>query len=115
MFDLSLTGDEIERHVTTTGDPAAEAPRSPSSECIAMARTVVSSTIPLQDWQGRLAILVARIERKTKILGQHELMIQLIRTVRALNERNIDGLAAHFSNRPVRQPAQSTSPLPLAR
>lgn len=70
---------------------------------------------PLDNGAPRLAgqnadVLVAKMKHQTSVMGQHELMIQAFRTGRALNERDMNDLAAYFSQQPVRMIRQSASP-----
>jgi len=70
---------------------------------------------PLDDAAPRLAgqnadTLVAKMKHQTRVMGRHELMVQAFRTGRALNDRDMNDLAAYFSRQPVRQTAQSSAP-----
>jgi cytochrome c553 len=89
------------------GDPAAGAEKS-----IFCAYCHGSDGNPLDNAAPRLAgqdaaTLVAKMKHQTKVMGQHELMIQAFRTGRALNDRDMNDLAAYFSQQPVRQTGQS--------
>ena len=55
-------------------------------------------------------ILVSKMKAQTEALGAHELMIQAFRTGRALNDQDMNDLAAYFSQQPVRQPIQAGNP-----
>jgi cytochrome c553 len=57
-------------------------------------------------------ILVAKMKAETEALGAHELMIQAFRTGHALNDQDMNDLAAYFSQQPVRQSLQPASPHP---
>jgi cytochrome c553 len=70
---------------------------------------------PLDEAAPRLAgqpadVLVAKMKHQTKVMGAHELMIQAFRTGRALNDRDMNDLAAYFSRQPVRQTVQAAPP-----
>ena len=70
---------------------------------------------PLDNSAPRLAgqnaeNLVAKMKHQTKTMGQHELMIQAFRTGRALNDRDMNDLAAYFSQQPARESVQTASP-----
>jgi cytochrome c553 len=72
---------------------------------------------PLDKAAPRLAgqdadVLVAKMKLQTEALGPHELMIQAWRTARALNDQDMNDLAAYFSQQPVREPLQTASPQP---
>ena len=56
--------------------------------------------------------LVNKMKLQTEALGAHELMIQAFLTGRALNDQDMNDLAAHFSRQPVRDPMQPASPKP---
>ncbi len=51
--------------------------------------------------------LVSKMKAQTEALGAHELMIQAFRTGRALNDQDMNDLAAYFSRQPVRETLQS--------
>jgi cytochrome c553 len=92
------------------GDPAAGAEKS-----IFCAYCHGSDGNPLDNAAPRLAgqdadTLVAKMKHQTKVMGQHELMIQAFRTGRALNDRDMADLAAYFSSQPVRRTVQSVNP-----
>lgn len=53
------------------------------------------------------AVLVTKMKHQTRVMGQHELMIQAFRTGRALNDQDMNDLAAYFSGQPVRQTANT--------
>lgn len=62
---------------------------------------------PLDDAAPRLAgqdaeVLVAKMKR-LQSTGSHELMIQAFRTGRIQNDRDMNDLAAYFSQQPVRE------------
>jgi len=95
---------------TAAGDPAAGAEKS-----IFCAYCHGSDGNPLDNAAPRLAgqsadTLVAKMKHQTKVMGQHELMIQAFRTGRALNDKDMNDLAAYFSSQPVRQTAHSAKP-----
>ena len=75
---------------------------------------------PLDNAAPRLAgqkaeVLVAKMKRQTQAMGQHELMIQAFLTGRALNDKDMNDLAAYFSQQPVREMLKPASPNPPAR
>ena len=72
---------------------------------------------PLDNAAPRLAgqnadVLLAKMKHQTQVMGKHELMIQAFRTGRALNDRDMNDLAAYFSQQPVRETVQSASAQP---
>jgi cytochrome c553 len=72
---------------------------------------------PLDKAAPRLAgqdadILVNKMKLQTEALGAHELMVQAFLTGRALNDQDMNDLAAYFSQQPVRDPLQPVSPKP---
>ena len=56
--------------------------------------------------------LVAKMKAETEALGAHELMIQAFRSGHAMNDQDMNDLAAYFSQQPVRQTQQPASPPP---
>ncbi|MBI1284506.1 MAG: c-type cytochrome [Thiobacillus sp.] len=48
--------------------------------------------------------LVNKMKLQTEALGAHELMIQAFLTGRAMNDQDMNDLAAYFSRQPVRDP-----------
>jgi len=75
---------------------------------------------PLDNAAPRLAgqdadTLVAKMKHQTKVMGQHELMIQAFRTGRALNDKDMNDLAAYFSQQVVRETVQAAAPQPPAK
>jgi cytochrome c553 len=95
--------------VASAGDAAAGAQKS-----IFCAYCHGSDGNPLDDAAPRLAgqdakALVAKMKHQTRAMGQHELMIQAFRTGRALNERDMNDLAAYFSQQPVRETVQAAA------
>jgi cytochrome c553 len=94
------------------GNPAAGAEKS-----IFCAYCHGADGNPLDNAAPRLAgqdadTLVAKMKHQTKVMGQHELMIQAFRTGRALNDQDMNDLAAYFSQQPARQTLQSANPNP---
>jgi cytochrome c553 len=94
------------------GDAAAGAKKS-----IYCAYCHGSDGNPLDNAAPRLAgqdadILVAKMKLQTEALGPHELMIQAWRTARALNDQDMNDLAAYFSQQPVRETLQPANPQP---
>jgi cytochrome c553 len=92
------------------GDAAAGAQKS-----IFCAYCHGSDGNPLDNAAPRLAgqdadTLFTKMKHQTKVMGQHELMIQAFRTGRALNDKDMADLAAYFSSQPVRQTVHATSP-----
>jgi cytochrome c553 len=72
---------------------------------------------PLDKAAPRLAgqdadVLVTKMKLQTEALGPHELMIQAWRTARALNDQDMNDLAAYFSQQPIREPLQTANPQP---
>jgi cytochrome c553 len=72
---------------------------------------------PLDNAAPRLAgqdadTLVAKMKHQTKVMGRHEMMVQAFRTGRALNDKDMNDLAAYFSLQPIRQTLQSAHPNP---
>jgi cytochrome c553 len=97
------------------GDAAAGAEKS-----IFCAYCHGSDGNPLDDAAPRLAgqdadTLVAKMKHQTRAMGQHELMIQAFHTGRALNERDMNDLAAYFSRQPVRETIQAAATEPPAK
>lgn len=95
---------------TAAGDAAAGAEKS-----IFCAYCHGTDGNPLDKAAPRLAgqnqeTLVAKMKHQTKTMGQHELMIQAFRTGRALNDRDMNDLAAYFSQQPARGSVQTASP-----
>ena len=100
---------------TAAGNAAAGAEKS-----IFCAYCHGSDGNPLDKAAPRLAgqnaeILVAKMKRQTQAVGQHELMIQAFLTGRALNDKDMNDLAAYFSQQPVRETFQPANPNPPAR
>lgn len=60
-------------------------------------------------------VLVAKMKLQTEALGAHELMIQAFRTGHALNDQDMNDLAAYFSQQPVREALQPADPQPPER
>lgn len=60
-------------------------------------------------------ILVGKMKAQTEALGAHELMIQAFRTGRALNDQDMNDLAAYFSRQPVLETVESQPPHPSER
>lgn len=92
------------------GDPQAGAQKS-----IFCAYCHGSDGNPLDEAAPRLAgqpadVLVAKMKHQTKVMGAHELMIQAFRTGRALNDRDMNDLAAYFARQPVRQTVTAAQP-----
>jgi cytochrome c553 len=97
------------------GDAAAGAEKS-----IFCAYCHGSDGNPLDNAAPRLAgqnaeILVAKMKLQTEALGAHELMVQAFRTGRALNDRDMNDLAAYFSQQPVRETFQPANNHPSER
>lgn len=97
------------------GDAAAGAQKS-----IFCAYCHGSDGNPLDDAAPRLAgqdadTLVAKMKHQTKVMGQHELMIQAFRTGRALNDKDMADLAAYFSQQPVRETVHAAVTPPPAK
>ena len=97
------------------GDAAAGAEKS-----IFCAYCHGSDGNPLDNAAPRLAgqnaeILVAKMKHQTQIMDRHELMIQAFRTGRALNDRDMNDLAAYFSQQPVRDTLQPVNTRPPER
>jgi cytochrome c553 len=72
---------------------------------------------PLDKAAPRLAgqdayVLVNKMKLQTEALGAHELMIQAFLTGRALNDQDMNDLAAYFSQQPMKDPLQSAPPKP---
>jgi cytochrome c553 len=72
---------------------------------------------PLDKGAPRLAgqdanILVTKMKLQTEAFGAHELMIQAFMTGHALNDQDMNDLAAYFSQQPVREPQQTATPKP---
>jgi cytochrome c553 len=72
---------------------------------------------PLDKGAPRLAgqdanILVTKMKLQTEAFGAHELMIQAFMTGHALNDQDMNDLAAYFSQQPVREPHQPAPPKP---
>jgi cytochrome c553 len=75
---------------------------------------------PLDNKAPRLAgqdadVLVSKMKLQTEALGPHELMIQAWRTARALNDQDMEDLAAYFSQQPVRETQQTANPHPTEK
>ena len=92
------------------GDPEAGAKKS-----IFCAYCHGADGNPLDEAAPRLAgqpaeVLVAKMKLQTEALDAHELMVQAFRTGRALNDRDMNDLAAYFSRQPVRQTVQAARP-----
>jgi cytochrome c553 len=95
---------------TAAGDAAAGAEKS-----IFCAYCHGTDGNPLDKAAPRLAgqnpeTLVAKMKHQTRAMGQHELMIQAFRTGRALNDRDMNDLAAYFSQQPARESVQTAHP-----
>ena len=95
---------------TAAGDAAAGAQKS-----IFCAYCHGTDGNPLDKSAPRLAgqnaeTLVTKMKHQTKTMSQHELMIQAFRTGRALNDRDMNDLAAYFSRQPARESVQTASP-----
>lgn len=72
---------------------------------------------PLYKGAPRLAgqdanVLVNKMKLQTEAFGAHELMIQAFLTGRAMNDQDMNDLAAYFSRQPVRDPMQPVLPTP---
>jgi len=97
------------------GDAAAGATKS-----IFCAYCHGSDGNPLDNAAPRLAgqdadILVTKMKLQTEAFGAHELMIQAFRTGHALNDQDMNDLAAYFSQQPVRETFQTANPNPPAK
>jgi len=72
---------------------------------------------PLDKGAPRLAgqdasTLVTKMKLQTEAFGAHELMIQAFMTGRALNDQDMNDLAAYFSQQPVWESQQLATPQP---
>jgi cytochrome c553 len=115
LFMLCMAGASLATGIWSgsalaAGDAAAGAQKS-----IFCAYCHGSDGNPLDNAAPRLAgqdadTLIAKMKHQTKVMGQHELMIQAFRTGRALNDKDMADLAAYFSSQPVRQTVHATSP-----
>jgi cytochrome c553 len=70
---------------------------------------------PLDQKAPRLAgqdadALVTKMKLQTEALGAHEFMMQAWRTAGALNEQDMNDLAAYFSQQPARETAPPADP-----
>ncbi len=115
LFLLCMAGASSAAGVWSSSAAAAGDAAAGAEKSIFCAYCHGSDGNPLDNAAPRLAgqdadTLVAKMKHQTKVMGQHELMIKAFRTGRALNDKDMNDLAAYFSSQPVRQTVQAASP-----
>ena len=120
LFLLCMAGASSAAGVWSSSAAAAGNAAAGAEKSIFCAYCHGSDGNPLDNAAPRLAgqdadTLVAKMKHQTKVMGQHELMIQAFRTGRALNDKDMNDLAAYFSQQPVRETVHAAAPQPPAK